>query len=204
MLAQILPPSVVLIVLAEQLDVPLIDIYRGALLPGVLLMCLYFAFVFLATWWKPQLAPPAADKQHGRWIKSGEWLSTATAAGLPLGLVLVVLSSIYLGVTTPSEGGAVGVTGALLLGLAQRRLAGRNLKQAMDIAGILCSCVIFLLLGASFFTLVFRGLNGHIWIESLFQYIPAGPIGFLLFVNAAIFFLAFFLDFLKLRSSSFH
>ncbi|WP_163366714.1 TRAP transporter large permease subunit, partial [Klebsiella aerogenes] len=77
--------------------------------------------------------------------------------------VLAVLASIYFGVATPSEGGAIGVTGALLLGLAKRRLTGRNLKQAMEIAGILCSCVIFLLLGASFFTLVFRGLNGHLW-----------------------------------------
>ncbi|MDT9702360.1 TRAP transporter large permease subunit, partial [Streptomyces sp. P17] len=93
------------------------------------------------------------------------------------------------------EGGAIGVTGALLLSLAKRRLTVRNLKQAMEIAGILCTCVIFLLLGASFFTLVFRGINGHLWIESLFQLIPAGQIGFLLFVNAMIFFLAFFLDF---------
>ena len=73
-----------------------------------------------------------------------------------------------------------------------------NLKQALDIAGILCSCVIFLLLGSSFFTLVFRGLNGHIWIESLFQHIPAGQLGFLIFVNLGVFFLAFFLDFFEI------
>ena len=68
----------------------------------------------------------------------------------------------------------------------------------MEIAGILCSCVIFLLLGASFFTLVFRGLNGHLWIEALFQHIPAGQLGFLLFVNVMIFLLAFFLDFFEI------
>lgn len=197
-LAQILPPSLVLIVLAEQLDVPLIEIYHGALLPSVLLICLYLGYVFFATWWKPQLAPPAAAKGDRSWADPDIWLQAAIAAGLPLGLVLAVLASIYFGVATPSEGGAIGVTGALLLGLAKRRLTGRNLKQAMDIAGILCSCVIFLLLGASFFTLVFRGLNGHLWIESLFQHIPAGQLGFLIFVNAMIFCLAFFLDFFEI------
>lgn len=197
-LAQILPPSLVLIVLAEQLDVPLIDIYHGALLPSVLLICLYLGYVLFATWWKPQLAPPAAAKGDRSWADTDIWLQAAIAAGLPLGLVLAVLASIYFGVATPSEGGAIGVTGALLLGLAKRRLNCRNLRQAMDIAGILCSCVIFLLLGASFFTLVFRGLNGHLWIESLFQHIPAGQLGFLIFVNAMIFCLAFFLDFFEI------
>jgi tripartite ATP-independent transporter DctM subunit len=197
-LAQILPPSLVLIVLAEQMEVPLIEIYHGALLPSALLICLYLGYIFFVTWRKPHLAPPAALKGDHSWADPKLWLDVATAAGLPLGLVLTVLASVYFGVATPSEGGAIGVTGALLLSLAKRRLTPRNLKQAMEIAGILCTCVIFLLLGASFFTLVFRGLNGHLWIESLFQHIPAGQLGFLLFVNTMIFFLAFFLDFFEI------
>ena len=112
--------------------------------------------------------------------------------------MLGVLASIYFGIATPSEGGAIGVTGALLVALARRRLTVRNLTQALDIAGVLCSCVIFLLLGSSFFTLVFRGLNGHLWIEALFQHIPAGQFGFLVFINLGIFFLAFFLDFFEI------
>ena len=182
-----MPPSLVLIVLAEQLDVSLIDVYRGALIPGALLIVLYFAYVFLATWWKPELAPAAAGHEKAT-VKSRGWIQTIVAAGLPLGLVIAVLASIYFGIAAPSEGGAIGVTGVLLLGAARRRLTLSNLKQALDIAGILCSCVIFLLLGSSFFTLVFRGLNGHIWIESLFQHIPAGQLGFLIFVNAGYFF----------------
>ena len=196
-LAQILPPSLVLIVLAEQLDVSLIDVYRGALLPSALLIVLYFVFVFLATWWKPELAPAAATRNNSTAQFRG-WIETIIAAVLPLGLVLAVLASIYFGIATPSEGGAIGVTGTLLLGLVRRRLTMRNLKQALDIAGILCSCVIFLLLGSSFFTLVFRGLNGHLWIEALFQHIPAGQLGFLVFINLGIFFLAFFLDFFEI------
>jgi tripartite ATP-independent transporter DctM subunit len=196
-LAQILPPSIVLIVMADQLDVSLIDIYQGVLMPSVLLVGLYLLYVFLVTRWKPEFAPgpPETDIQR---LRPKVWLEAAIAGGFPIGLILLVLASIYFGVATPTEGGAVGVTGALLLGLLRRRLNLRNLQQAMTATGILCSCVIFLLFGASSFTLVFRGLDGHLWIESLFQHIPAGEIGFLLFVNIAIFFLAFFLDFFEI------
>ena len=198
-LAQVLPPSLVLIVLAEQLDVSLIDVYRGALLPGALLIGLYFCFILLVTLWKPRIAPPAVRmKQSDPTIQFRGWIETAIAAGLPLGLVLGVLASIYFAIATPSEGGAIGVTGALLVALARRRLTLRNLTQALDIAGVLCSCVIFLLLGSSFFSLVFRGLNGHLWIEALFQHIPAGQLGFLVFINLGIFVLAFFLDFFEI------
>ena len=194
-LAQVLPPSLVLIVLAEQLDVPLIDVYRGALAPGALLIFLYFVYVFIATYWKPELAPPKIQRDAA---KIQGWTQTIVAAGLPLALILTVLASVYFGIATPSEGGAIGVTGTLLLGLLRGRLRLRNLKQALDIAGVLCSCVIFLLLGSSFFTLVFRGFNGHLWIESLFRHIPAGQLGFLVFVNAGVFVLAFFLDFFEI------
>ncbi len=198
-LAQILPPSLVLIVLSEQLDVSLIDIYRGALLPGALLIGLYFVYVFVATWWNPKLAPSVIGSGHGHsQAQFKSWRETIIAAGLPLGLVLTVLASIYFGIVIPSEGGAIGVSGALLIALARRRLTMRALKQALNIAGVLCSCVIFLLFGSSFFTLVFRGLNGHIWIESLFAHIPAGQLGFLVFVNVGIFLLAFFLDFFEI------
>ena len=120
------------------------------------------------------------------------------AAGFPIGLILAVLASIYFGVATPTEGGAVGVCGALVLGLLHHKLTCRNLRQAMDATGILCSCVLLLLFGASFFMLVFRGLDGHLWIESLFQHLPAGQVGFLVFINIAIFVLAFFLDFFEI------
>ncbi|CAG0984595.1 partial Sialic acid TRAP transporter permease protein SiaT, partial [Gammaproteobacteria bacterium] len=87
---------------------------------------------------------------------------------------------------------------ALVIGLWRRKLNGHNLRQAMMTTGVLCSCVMFLLFGASFFMLVFRGLEGHRWIESLFQHLPAGQLGFLIFINVAIFFLAFFLDFFEI------
>lgn len=197
-LAQILPPSIVLIVLAEQLDVSLIDIYRGVLVPSALLVCLYLLYVFVVTRWKPRFAPAAEPDIAATGKHRGVWASTLLAVGFPIGLILAVLASIYFGVATPTEGGAVGVCGALLIGLVRRKLTWRNLREAMDATGILCSCVLFLLFGASFFMLVFRGLDGHLWIESLFQHLPAGQLGFLVFINVGIFLLAFFLDFFEI------
>ena len=197
-LAQILPPSIVLIVLADQMDVSLIDIYHGVLIPSVLLVGLYLLYVFVVTRWKPERAPAAQARGEASPDKAVVWGRAAMAAGFPLGLILLVLASIYFGVATPTEGGAVGAVGALLLGLARRKLTLRKLRQAMDATGILVCCVLFLLFGASFFTLVFRGLDGHLWIEALFQHLPAGRLGFLLFVNVVVFFLAFFLDFFEI------
>ncbi|WP_295132242.1 TRAP transporter large permease subunit [uncultured Reyranella sp.] len=195
-LAQVIPPSLVLIILAEQLEVSLLEIYRGALLPAALLVALYLSYIFLVT----RLSPERAPSTLGRYVapRSQIVLEVVRAAVLPLGIVSAVLAAIYFGVATPTEGGAIGVVAVVLLALATRKLTGRNLRQAMDVTGILCSGIIFLLLGASFFMLVFRGLEGHLWIESLFTFLPAGQVGFIVFINVAIFFLAFFLDFFEI------
>lgn len=195
-LAQVIPPSLVLIVLAEQLEVSLIEIYRGALLPAALLVGSYLLYIFFATLRSPARAPPRSedDTAPGWQIV----VDVLRAAGAPLVSVAAVLAAIFFGIATPTEGGAIGVCVILLLGLARRKLTGRNLRQAMDVTGILCCGIIFLLLGASFFMLVFRGLGGHLWIESLFAHLPAGQIGFIVFINIAIFFLAFFLDFFEI------
>jgi tripartite ATP-independent transporter DctM subunit len=197
-LAQILPPSIVLIVLADQMDVSLIDMYHGVLRPSALLVGLYLAYVFVVARWKPESAPAARRDGEASPGSGRIWRDAVVAAGFPLGLILLVLASIYFGVATPTEAGGIGVVGALLLGMARRKLTLRKLRQAMDATGILCSCVLFLLFGAAFFSVVFRGLDGHLWIEGLFQHLPAGRLGFLLFVNVAVFFLAFFLDFFEI------
>lgn len=113
-LAQILPPSLVLIVLAEQLEVPLLDMYRGALLPSAMLVLLYFVYVYLVTRLWPQRAPAGRGEGNIANPTSRQWRAAAVAAGFPIGLILAVLASIYFGIATPSEGGAIGVTGALL------------------------------------------------------------------------------------------
>lgn len=195
-LAQVIPPSLVLIVLAEQLEVSLLEIYRGALLPAALLVASYLLYIFLATWRRPQLAPAASETLAAPFCQIVPHVGRA--AGAPVVIVSALLGGIYFGVATPSEGGAIGVCAILLLSLATRKLTGRNLRQAMEITGILVCSIIFLLIGASFFMLVFRGLGGDLWISSLFAYLPAGQAGFIIFVNVAIFFLAFFLDFFEI------
>lgn len=193
-LAQVIPPSLVLIVLAEQMEVSVTDLYRGALVPSLLLIGSYLTYVFVLTQIWPDRAPPdpslASERCVGFLIRQA-----LVAAGLPLGLVLMVLAAIYYGVATPTEGGAIGVTGTLLLGLLQNRLTLKKLRQAMLATGILICGLMFLLMGASFFTLVFRGLNGEQWVQALFNFVPAGQIGFVIFVSLIVFMIAFVLDF---------
>jgi tripartite ATP-independent transporter DctM subunit len=116
----------------------------------------------------------------------------------PLALIFLVLGTIFLGVATPTEGGAMGATGALIMAVARRRLSIKLLKQAMDTTAKLSTFVVFILIGARVFSLTFYAVNGHVWVEHLLSGLPGGQLGFLIVVNILIFFLAFFLDFFEL------
>ena len=116
----------------------------------------------------------------------------------PLALIFLVLGTIFIGVATPTEGGAMGATGALILALAKRRLTLDLLQQAMRSTAKLSAFVVFILVGARVFSLTFYGVDGHRWVEHLLISLPGGQVGFLIVVNALIFFLAFFLDFFEL------
>src|SRR6266550_4459308 len=116
----------------------------------------------------------------------------------PLFLIFLVLGTIFLGIATPTEGGAMGATGALILGALKRRLTWDLVRQAVESTAKLSAFVIFILIGARVFSLTFYGVNGHRWVESLLTSLPGGQIGFLLFVNAFVFVLAFFLDYFEL------
>ena len=116
----------------------------------------------------------------------------------PLALIFLVLGTIFLGVATPTEGGAMGATGALALALINRRLSWSLLKQAMNTTAKLSSFVLFILVGSTVFSLTFRAVNGDLWVEHLLTGLPGGQIGFLIVVNALVFVLAFFLDFFEL------
>src|SRR5436305_3156375 len=116
----------------------------------------------------------------------------------PLFLIFLVLGTIFIGVATPTEGGAMGASGALILGAVKRRLTWDLVRQAIESTAKLAAFVIFILIGARVFSLTFYGVSGHIWVEHLLTSLPGGQIGFLLFVNAFVFVLAFFLDFFEL------
>jgi tripartite ATP-independent transporter DctM subunit len=196
-LAQIVPPSLVLIVLADQLGRPVGDMYRGALVPGLALACLYALFVFAVSLVKPSAVPamPAAARGSRGWA-----LATRVATVLvpPLALIFFVLGTIFLGIATPTEGGAMGATGALALALARRRLTVALLRQAMEATLRLTSFVIFIVVGSTVFGLTFRAIDGDLWLERIFADLPGGALGFLLVVNALVFVLAFFLDFFEI------
>ena len=260
-LAQIIPPSLVLIIMADQLGRSVGDMYAGAFIPGIVLAGIYAVYTLGTTIFKPQWAPalpPEARTIREPDGRSGvvslvilvaiaavaavvyaklrmaeraldETLVIATSVGTgvaffaavlnralkfgllsriaervvfvlipPLALIFLVLGTIFLGVATPTEGGAMGASGALIMALARRRLSWKLLKQAMDTTAKLSTFVVFILIGARVFSLTFYGVNGHVWVEHLLTSLPGGPLGFLIVVNLLIFFLAFFLDFFEL------
>lgn len=196
-LAQIIPPSLVLIVLADQLGVSVGDMYKGALLPGLVLMGLYVLYVLGVTLVKPDAAP--ALPPEARTLRGMALARRAAVSMLPpLALIFLVLGTIFLGIATPTEGGALGAVGALVLAALHWRLNLTLLRQAMDSTMKLTSFVVFILIGSTVFSLVFRGVNGDLWVEQLLTQLPGGALGFLVVVNLLVFTLAFFLDFFEI------
>jgi TRAP-type mannitol/chloroaromatic compound transport system permease large subunit len=262
-LAQIIPPSLVLIVMADQLGKSVGDMYEGAFIPGLVLAGLYAGYAFLVTMIFPKAAPglpPEAigfrEPDGGRgllslgaltlasvvfgWFmmrhsetKGADYVVLSMFYGIlfaffvavvnwtthkfigfrflsamaqqttfvmvpPLFLIFLVLGTIFIGVATPTEGGAMGAAGAVILGAAKRRLSWDLIRQATESTAKLSAFVVFILIGARVFSLTFYGVNGHVWVEHLLTSLPGGQVGFLLFVNALVFILAFFLDFFEL------
>ena len=271
-LAQIIPPSLVLIILADQLGRSVGEMYKGAFIPGFALTGLYIAYVVLLTFIRPNWVPalPAEARtireDNGtsglrsllmltiistalavtlgqNYARVSNWLTgnaaltvptdetivvslcagvilayviavinKATRLGLlsrmaervtfvlipPLLLIFLVLGTIFLGVATPTEGGAMGAVGALVMAWSRGRLNISLLKQALMSTTKLSSFVVFILVGSTVFSLVFQGVDGSKWVEHLLTSVPGGQVGFLIVVNLLIFFLAFFLDFFEL------
>ncbi len=262
-LSQIIPPSIVLIVMADQLGRSVGDMYEAAFIPGLVLSGLYAGYVLLVGLIYPKATPglPAEavgfredngsrgltslgiltlasavfswfmmrhsttqgadyvvfylfdgilfafgvacvnwviDKMTGFRFLSKMAQQTTFVMVPPLFLIFLVLGTIFIGVATPTEGGAMGAAGALLLGFAKRRLNFTLIRQATESTAKLAAFVLFILVGARVFSLTFFGVNGNTWVENMLVSLPGGQIGFLIFVNAFVFVLAFFLDFFEL------
>jgi TRAP-type mannitol/chloroaromatic compound transport system permease large subunit len=269
-LAQIIPPSLVLIVMADQLGKSVGDMYQGAFVPGLVLACIYASWIFIASIVFPKAAPGLPVEAIGfrqdngsRGLPSLAVLSIASATfgwfimrgtaftgadyvvltmavsilfalavaivnwlvGLltgfrflsrlaqqvtfvmvpPLLLIFLVLGTIFIGVATPTEGGAMGALGAVLLAGFKRfidkdprRFNFTIVRSAAEATAKLSAFVVFILIGARIFSLTFYGVNGHEWVEHLLTSLPGGQVGFLVFVNIFVFILAFFLDFFEL------
>jgi TRAP-type mannitol/chloroaromatic compound transport system permease large subunit len=263
-LAQIIPPSLVLIVMADQLGRSVGDMYKAAFVPGLLLTAMYAGYVLALSIFKPARVPalptearnlrqPNGDsgvwsllalvvtavaiafgfaKVYGashpdlpsdslgiyagafaivvsfllalanRYLKLGLLSRMAERVVFvlipPLALIFLVLGTIFVGIATPTEGGGMGAMGAIILALINRRLSFNLLTQAMNSTTRLACFVMFILVGSTVFSLVFRGVNGDLWIEHLLSTLPGGTTGFLIVVNVMFFLLAFFLDFFEL------
>jgi TRAP-type mannitol/chloroaromatic compound transport system permease large subunit len=271
-LAQIIPPSLVLIVLADQLGRSVGDMYKGAFIPGFLLTAFYASYVIIVAFVKPQWVPAlpveartfreengssgvpsllvvtaisvAAAVTLGQnyarvtsWfeghtvetVATDETIVVSMCAGVllaflmalankglrlrllsriaervtfvlipPLLLIFLVLGTIFLGIATPTEGGAMGALGAITMAAVRGRLSFSLLKQALNSTTKLACFVVFILIGSTMFSLVFQGVDGQRWVEHLLTGLPGGVTGFLIVVNILIFFLAFFLDFFEL------
>ena len=259
-LAQIIPPSLVLIIMADQLGKSVGDMYAGAFIPGITLAGLYAVYIILVSMVKPQWVPALpveartfkepsgksgvislavlfaistgiavffSQKYSGKALDETIVVSASVGVAFafivavanrtfkfgllsrlaeqvvfvlipPLALIFLVLGTIFLGVATPTEGGAMGATGALIMAFMRRRLGLKLLKQAMDSTAKLTAFVVFILIGARVFSLTFYGVDGHKWVEELLTQLPGGQTGFLIVVNILVFVLAFFLDYFEL------
>lgn len=196
-LGQIIPPSVVLVVLADQMGISVGDLFRGALIPGLMLAGLYAAYAVGVAILKPSAMP--ALPPEARDIRG---MQLAKRVGLvlvpPLVLILLVLGSIFAGIATPTEAGALGAVGAMILAKLNGRLDRKTTKDSLEHTVRLTSMVMFLLIGSTAFTLIFRGLFGDIWIREMLTNLPGGKIGLLIVANLVIFGLGFFIDFFEI------
>ncbi|WP_036478744.1 TRAP transporter large permease subunit [Myxosarcina sp. GI1] len=196
-LGQIIPPSVVLVVLGDQLGIPVGDLFIGSLIPGLLMAVAFAVHVLIVAWLKPDAAP--ALPREVREIGGKALLIRVFQVMLPpLLLILVVLGSIFFGIATPTEAGAVGSLGAIILAAFNRQLNWSALKDVCDATMRITTMVMFILLGSTAFSLVFRGIGGDRFVEDLMLDLPGGTISFLLVNMLVIFFLGFFIDFFEI------
>ena len=196
-LGQIIPPSIVLIVLADQMGISVGNLFAGALVPGLLLAGMYGLYAIGVAIARPAQAPALPPEERA--MAPGVLLRRVLLVMLPpLLLILVVLGSIFAGIATPTESGALGAVGTIILAAASRRLSWQKLREALEETTKLTAMVMMLLIASTAFALVFRGLDGGFWIEGLLTGLPGGVIGFLIVANLAIFVLGFFLDFFEI------
>jgi len=196
-ITQLIPPSLVLVVLADQLGVSVGDMYLGAIGPSILQVALFVMFIAGVAILQPARIPPLPAE--ARTLKGWPLIGKVLWGMVPsIVLIFLVLGTIFLGLATPTEAGAMGAVGGMFLAALHRRLTRKLLWDAMDSTMRITAMVIFILVGATCFSLVFQGVNGSRWIEHILSDLPGGQVGFLIFVNLFVFFLAFFLDFFEI------
>lgn len=194
-LTQVIPPSIVLVVMAEVLGISLGELYQAALVPGLLLTGAYCAYVGLAARLRPGLAPPL---RHAPAIGRGELWALFLAIVPAKILILAIFGSMWFGLATPTEAGSMGLLATLILAAARRRLDFGMALEAMRTTVVLSTAIMFILIATTGFGLVLRGFDGDLEVARLLARLPGGVIGFLVFANLIVFVLAFVLDFFEI------
>jgi len=196
-ITQLIPPSLVLVVLADQLGRSVGDMYAGAIGPSIIQVALFCLWVLVVSiiWPKDVPALPIEARTLHGWAL---WAKCLRGIIPSLGLIFLVLGTIFMGLATPTEAGAMGAVGAIALAAFQRTLTWPLLYQGMASTMRITAMVTYILIGARTFSLVFQGVGGKVWIEDLLTSLPGGAVGFLIFVNAFVFVIAFFLDFFEI------
>lgn len=196
-LGQIIPPSIVLIVLGDQIGVSVGDLYVGSLIPGLMMASALALYCFVIAQLKPNMAP--ALPPEARTLKGAALAGRVVKVMIPpLLLILAVLGSIFFGIATATEAGAVGALGATILAGINRRLSWRTLVEVSDATMRATSMIIFILIGSTAFSLVFRGLEGDRFVADIMRSLPGGATGFMLASMLIVFFLGFFIDFFEI------
>ena len=191
-LGQIIPPSIILILLGDIIGVPVGRLFMGAVIPGFMLVSLFIIYILIYSWCKPAAAPALKTVSNEL-----SFLNILTILSPPLILILAVLGSIFFGIASPTESAAVGAIGALVLAVLHKRLSLKNLVDSMQQTTKLTCMVFMILIGATAFGLVFRGIGGDSLVLNIMSNLPGGMWGFLFISMFLIFVLGFFLDFLQ-------
>ncbi|GAB3481374.1 TRAP transporter large permease [Polaromonas eurypsychrophila] len=202
-ITQLVPPSLVLVVMADQLGQPVGDMYKGAWGPSILQVLIFALYTFILTRLRPAYLPglPASARTLDGWALWKKCLRGIIPSAI---LIFAVLGSmgglpgINTAIATPTEAGAMGAVGAFLLAALHRRLSWPMIKEGMTGTMRITAMVVFILIGSRVFSLVFQGVDGAVWVEHMLTGLPGGQTGFLIAVNIFIFFLAFFLDFFEI------
>ena len=196
-ITQLIPPSLVLVVLADQLGKSVGDMYKGAIGPSIVQTLLFLGYIAAVALIRPAWVPPLPKEV--RTMQGWSLISRVLWGMIPsIALIFLVLGTIFMGLATPTEAGAMGAVGAIVLAALHRRLTWKLVWEGMESTMRITAMVIFILIGSTVFMLVFQGVDGGVWIEHMLTGLPGGQLGFLIFVNVFVFFVAFFLDFFEI------
>jgi len=197
-LGQIIPPSIVLVILGDIMQISVGDLYAGSILPGLILVLLYVLYILVVALLRPSIAPGVAREELAAIGRKELWIRVAKALFPPSVLIVAVLGTMFLGIASPTEAAAMGAFGAFLLALGKGKFNYQMLKEVVESTTRLSSMVFMILLGATAFGLVFRGLGGDEMVRSFLLGLGRGYWGILGIVMGVLFILGFFLDFIEI------